>query len=66
MLKNPAAAVLPLNPAVVPLVRSGFALPTSAVPAAVPAAVLVGTGQARRTPILAVAAAVAVAVAPGR
>ena len=27
MLKNPAAAVLPLNPAVVPLVRSVFALP---------------------------------------
>ena len=42
--ENPAAAVLPLNPAVVPLVRSSFTPPTSAVPAAVPPAVPVGTG----------------------
>ena len=57
--KDPTAAVLPPIPAVVPLGRPGSALPTSAVPVAVPPAVPVGTGQARQTSIPAVAVAVA-------
>ena len=63
---NPTSAVVPLNPAVLPLGWAGSSLPTSAVPAAVPPAVPVGTGQVRQTVILAVAAAVAVAAAPER
>ena len=56
---NPTSAVVPLNPAVLPLGWAGSSLPTSAVPPAVP----VGTGQVRQTAILAVAEAVAVAAA---
>ena len=56
---NPTSAVVPLNPAVLPLGWAGSSLPTSAVPAAVPPAVPVDIGQVRQTVILAVAVAAA-------